>query len=199
MKLYYAPGTCALAPHIVLEWIGVPYETQQVRLGDPDYLKINPLGTVPVLEADGRLLNQADAILKYLVHRHPEASLGADGTPLGEHDLDRWLAFLTGDFHPAFYPVFTPQRYTTSEAEGDRDAVKDAGLQLVAKFLAHLNAHLADRSHLALDRRTVADPYAFAMLRWARPLTAYPHVDRFFDAMLSDVGVQAAMKAQGID
>ncbi len=199
MKLYYAPGTCALGVHIVLEWIGEAYEAEHVTLGDPEYLKINPLGTVPVLQAEGRLLNQADAILKYLVNTYPGANLGGDGTPLGEHDLDRWLAFLTGDFHPAFYPVFSPQRYTTQIATAELDAVKGAGHLLVAKFLAHLNEHLQDRAHLALEKRSVADPYAFAMLRWARPLDKYPNVQRFFDAMLEDSGVQTAMKAQGID
>ena len=199
MKLYYAPGTCALGPHIVLEWLGGPYEAEKVTLGDPDYLKINPLGTVPVLSAEGRLLNQADAILKYLVNTHPDAGLGGDDTPLGEHDLDRWLAFLTGDFHPAFFPVFTPQRYTTSGVQSDLQAVKEAGQALVAKFLAYLDAHFTDHEYLALNKRTVADPYAFAMLRWARPLTDYPHVERFFSTMQADSGVQAAMKAQGIE
>jgi glutathione S-transferase len=49
IKLFYAPGTCALATHIALEWIGEPYELQQVQLGDPEYLKINSLGQVPAI------------------------------------------------------------------------------------------------------------------------------------------------------
>jgi len=199
MKLYYAPGTCALAVHIVLEWTDVSYEAEKVTLGDPEFLKINPLGTVPVLETNGRLLNQADAILKYLVHHQPEANLGGDGSLLGEHELDKWLAFLTGDLHPAFYPVFTPQRYTTSDNETDRDAVKAAGNELVVKFLTHLNDHMSDKQHIALGKRTIADPYAFAMLRWARPLGRYPHLQRFFEEMLLNHGVETAMKAQGIE
>ncbi|MBM3653945.1 MAG: glutathione S-transferase, partial [Alphaproteobacteria bacterium] len=42
VKLYYHAGACSLAPHIALEWIGAPYETQEVEFGDKEYLKINP-------------------------------------------------------------------------------------------------------------------------------------------------------------
>jgi len=44
IKLFYSPGACSLAAHIVLEWIGAPYEAVRVTLGDPDYLKVNPAG-----------------------------------------------------------------------------------------------------------------------------------------------------------
>ena len=196
MKLYYAPGTCSLAPHIVLEWLGIPYEVEQVTLGDSDYLNINPLGTVPVLAVEDRILCQADAIIKYLVNTHPEANLGADSTPMGEHELDYWLAFLTGDFHPAFYPVFTPHRYTTQDEGSALAATKEAGQLLVQKFLKHLDQHLEQRNHLVANRRTVADPYAFAMLRWARPLSDFPNVERFFESLARDVSVQAAMKVK---
>ena len=72
IKLFYAPGTCALAVHIVLEWIGEQYELQLVKLGDPEYLKINPLGQVPaIIDSDREVMNQADAILKYLAQKYP--------------------------------------------------------------------------------------------------------------------------------
>ena len=199
MKLYYVPGSCALAVHIVLEWIGEPYEVHQVNYGDPELLKINTLGAVPVLETEGRNLNQADAILKYLLHRYPQSNLGADGTPMAEYELDRWLAFLTGDFHPAFYPVFVPQRYTISESTQDHAAVKSAGEKLVDKFLTYLDDHLASSTHMALNKRTITDPYAFAMLRWAQPLDNFKNVRRFFDSMMSDQGVRSAMETQGLE
>ena len=66
MKLYYTPGTCALADHIVLEWIGKPYEVQRVSREarhQPEYLAINPAGAVPALDDDGWILTQNAAIL----------------------------------------------------------------------------------------------------------------------------------------
>ena len=74
--LYYAPNACSLAPHIVLEWIGAPYEAVRVQYGSEELLSINPAGAVPTFrEDDGWLLTQAGAILDYLANKHPEAGL----------------------------------------------------------------------------------------------------------------------------
>ena len=60
MKLYYAPGTCALACWIALEWAQLDYEVEKVKLGSEEYLKINPLGMVPALQLDdGQIVTQA--------------------------------------------------------------------------------------------------------------------------------------------
>jgi glutathione S-transferase len=119
IKLFYAPGTCALATHIALEWIGEPYELQQAKLGDPEYLKINPLGQVPaIIDGNGEVMTQGDAILKYLARKYPAAKLGDDGTLQDGYDLDRWMAFLTGDLHPAFFPFYKPERYSTDSSVG---------------------------------------------------------------------------------
>lgn len=115
MKLYYAPGTCALAVHIALEWTGIEYEAERVKLGSAAFLKINPLGMVPSLkDGDHRIMTQADAILKYVKARFPQADLGVQPDPFSQFELDEALAFLTGDFHPAFWPFFTPGRFTTN-------------------------------------------------------------------------------------
>ncbi|ROS00254.1 glutathione S-transferase [Sinobacterium caligoides] len=198
MKLYFAPGTCALAPHIALEWASANYDTQGVKLGDPVYLKVNPLGAVPALEDGNRLMTQADAILKYIAEKYPEAELAAQGTIDSNYELDKWLAFLTGDLHPAFYPYFSPGRYTVDESEEAYAKVRQAGSLLIAKFLTHLDHHMKGKNHIALGKRTIADPYAFAMLRWAQPLDQYPELKRFFDSMMEDTGVIAALKMQGI-
>ena len=74
--LYFAPGACSLAPHIVLEWIGAPYTAVKVQYGSPELLAVNPAGAVPTLrEDDGWLLTQCGAILEYLAAKHPEAGL----------------------------------------------------------------------------------------------------------------------------
>ena len=203
VKLFYALGTCALAPHIVLEWVGEPYELEKVNPKDSEYLKLNPLGQVPAMvDGDSSVMNQADALLKYLAHKYPDANLGDDGSLQGSYELDRWLTFLTGDVHPAFFPFFASQRYTTDGSEAAKQAVKEASYQLIDKVYQHLDKHLADKTHVVGDRRTIADPYAFAMLRWAsklpKPLSSYPNLDRFYQQMRQDEGVQQAMEKQGL-
>ncbi|GAC1492008.1 MAG: glutathione S-transferase N-terminal domain-containing protein [Chamaesiphon sp.] len=182
IKLFYAPGTCALAPHIALEWIGQPYELEKVTLGDPEYLKINPLGAVPaMIDGDSGVMTQADALLLYLAHKYPEAKLGDDGTLKDSFKLHQLLAFLTGDVHPSFFPFFSPKRYTTSTDEATINLTKEASFALVNKVFSHLDKHLEGKNYLMGDRRTIADPYAFAMIRWGQ-----------------DEGVKRAMTQQGI-
>ena len=75
LKLYYYPGACSLAPHLVLEWIGAPYEAIRVKLGDPAYNAINPAGAVPALDTgEGWILTQAGAVLHYLARRFPRGA-----------------------------------------------------------------------------------------------------------------------------
>ena len=203
MLLYYAPGTCALAPHIALEWTGSPYEVEKVELRSEAYRAINPMGTVPAMTDGGtRLLTQADAILKYIVHRFPEADLGAGEGVMAEFNLNEALAFLTGDVHPAFWPFFAPQRFTTQTDKESLEAVKNASYARIDRVMAHLDGMLDGQMHVVNQKRTVADPYAFAMCRWTqnipRPWTHYPAIASFMNRMAADPGVQAAMAAQGL-
>ena len=95
MKLYYAPGACSLAVHIVLEWIGAPYEAQAVKSGSPELLKVNPSGAVPALDTgEGWILTQAAAILRHLARAHPQAQLAGGEGLRDQAELDRWLASL---------------------------------------------------------------------------------------------------------
>ncbi len=203
IKLFYAPGTCALAPHIVLEWLGEPYDLQKVKLGDPEYFKLNPLGQVPaMIDGDSGVMTQADAILKYLANKYPEAELGDDGTLQDSYELDHWLAFLTGDVHPAFFPFFAPDRYSIDSSDQAKRATKEMSYKLIDRVYKHLDQHLEGKEHLVGDRRTIADAYAFAMIRWGNSLpnglSNYPNLDRFYQHLCEDEAVQRVMQQQQI-
>ena len=80
LKLYYAPGTCALASHITLEEVGAPYSAERLNFKDSqqtsaDYLKINPKGRVPALVTDSGVLTETPAILAFLAQSFPNAKL----------------------------------------------------------------------------------------------------------------------------
>jgi glutathione S-transferase len=203
IKLFYAPGTCALAPHIVLEWIGEPYDLQKVKPSDPEYLKLNPLGQVPaIIDGESGVMNQADAVLKYLARKYPESKLGDDGTLQDGYDLDRWLAFLTGDMHPAFFPFFAPDRYSTDHSDSAKQAIKEAAAKLIDRVYQHLDRHLEGKDHVVGNRRTIVDAYAFAMIRWGNSLpnglANYPNLDRFYRYWCEDEGVKHAMEQQHV-
>jgi glutathione S-transferase len=202
MKLYYMPGACPLAAHIVLEWIGAPFEIVEVKrdaLKSPEYLRLNPAGVVPTLVVDDLVITENVAILLYLTEIHPEAQLTGD-TPRTRARVNHWLGFLNSDVHQSFKPLFSPERYVS-------DAAQHADLAMHAKeklrgLFALANAGLSDREWLAGSHRSIADPYLYVLLRWARAkaidLGGFDNLQHFFQRMHADPGVQAAEKAEGL-
>lgn len=197
--LYYAVGACSMAPHIVLEWIGAPYEAVRVEYGSPELLAVNPAGAVPTLrEDDGWLLTQAGAILEYLAAKHPEAGLSGGESLRERAEAHRWSAFFTSDMHAAFWPVFMPYRYTTDPGDAARKAVVDAGLKLVAKQMAVLDTHLEGRDWILGEGRgklSVIDAYACPMIRWGMKMlpggmAEYPNVTALHERLAADPAVQ---------
>lgn len=202
LTLYYRPGACALGPHIVLEWLHRPFETVNAPRDDT-YKAINPTGAVPVLRlADGALLTQCAAVLQYLAEDAGRTDLLGGEEPKARAEVTRWTAFLTGDFHPAFFPVFVPQRFTTAGEEA-LDPIREAGRGLVRAGLDRIDDRLAASEWLAGPNMTVADAYAVPMLRWSarlfHGLDEWPATARLYTRMLKDEGVSAAMHAQGIE
>ncbi|GAB2585057.1 glutathione S-transferase N-terminal domain-containing protein [Dyella jejuensis] len=203
MKLYYLPGACSMADHIVLEWIGQPYEAQQVArdaLRSPEYLQINPTGQVPALvDDDGWVLTENVAILNYLMDRFPEARLDGQGSPRERAEVNRWLAFLNADVHPAFKPLFAAQRFIADEAQ--HAALHESARQKLRAHFERLDAQLAGREWLT-GHRSVADAYLYVVLRWAKgkqvDLQGLHHLDAFAKRMHDDAGVTAAMRAEGL-
>jgi len=202
MKLYYSPGACSLADHIVLEWIGKPYEAVRVSREErkaPAYLAINPAGAVPALDDGGWVLTQNAAILNYLADTHPEAGLGGDGTPRGRAEVNKWLAISNSDIHPSFHALFGASAWLGDPALVEKS--KDVARAKLRGLFERMDAQLAGRDWLA-GTRSIADPYLFVVLRWAKAmdvdLSGLGNLERFFNAMQSDPGVRRALEQEGL-
>ena len=200
MKLYFSPGTCALADHIVLTWIGQPFDIQKVSSEErqqPAFLKLNPAGQVPVYEEDGWVLTQNGAILNYLADKFPESRLGGDGTPKSRAEINRWLAFVNSDVHPAFKPLFGEANYLEDPALIEK--AKDNARQKLRKLFERLDGQLAGRDFV-VGQRSIVDPYLFVTLRWAKgqnvDLSGLDNLARFMQRMNDDAGVKKALAAQ---
>ncbi len=203
MKLYYSPGACSLSDHIVLEWIGQPYEAVCVSREErqtPEYLAINPVGAVPALVLDGWVLTQNAAILNFLADSHPEAGLGGDGSARSRAEVNRWLGVVNADIHPAFHPLFGSTAYL--EDPGLIDKTKQAAATKLRGLFARVDKQLEGRDWIT-GSRSIADPYLFVVTRWARAmgidLSGFDNLARFFDTMSTDAGVQRALVQEGGD
>jgi glutathione S-transferase len=204
MKLYSFSGSCALATHIVLEWIGKPYTVQLIQKDDlskPEFRKLNPFGKVPTIEEDdGWILFENAAILNYLADKHPDTHLGGDGSPRGRAEVNRWLSVINSDMHPAFKPMFG-----TTDFLGDADMIektRDNARQQLRGYFELMNKQLGKHDWLA-GTRSIADPYLFVLLRWARgvkvDLSGLDNLKQFEQRMRADAGVQKALKGERLD
>ncbi len=202
MKLYSSPGACSLADHIALRWIGQPFEVQVVsreQRKTPEFLALNPAGAVPVFEDGGWVLTQNAAILNYLADVFPQAKLGGDGTPRSRAEVNRWLSFLNADVHPTFHPFFGSTAYLGEEGAAK---TKEASAKKLRGYFERLDAQLAGQDWLT-GQRSIADPYLYVVLRWAKSvgvdLSGLGNLDAFARRMAEDAGVREALRAEGLE
>src|SRR5438132_525284 len=140
MKLYYSPGACSLAAHILAQEGGIPLDLIKVDLKahktqkGEDYYAINPKGYVPALRLDdGELLTENVAVLSYIADRKPDAGLAPAAGTMERYRLLEWLAFVSTELHKSFAPLFQG---------GNEDAKKEA-IEKIKKRLAYVDSRLA--------------------------------------------------------
>lgn len=200
MKLYLSPGVCSLSPHIVLEELGIPHETESVNLktkttaSGANFLAINPKGYVPALQLDGgEVITEGPAIVQYLADLKPEAKLAPANGTLARYHLQSWLTFIGTELHKNFSPFFNPA------APDEMKAIARANIE---RRLAHVNEQLEGRQHLMGDDFSVADAYLFTVLGWARiiklDLAPWPNVVAYQARVAARPAVQRALKAEGL-
>jgi glutathione S-transferase len=202
--LYYAPGACSLASHLVLEEIGAPYEKKRVNLAQGEqrseaYLKINPRSRVPALQLDsGEVLTENVAILPYLAKTHPKAKL-LPSDPLAEARCLSLMAFFAASVHVAHAHVGRPERYALDEKAFP--TVKEAGLKSFHTYLKEIDGLLAGKEFF-FDHYTVCDPYGLVFYAWGvrreLPVKELKHYTAFRDRMLKRPAVQRAIEDEKI-
>jgi glutathione S-transferase len=193
LTLYFTPGACSLAPHIVLEESGETYDKHQVDMAKNEqrsesYLKIHPQGRVPALRLDnGEALTENTAILPYLGKRFglwpTEAIAQAKALSL--------IGFFAASVHPAHAHFGRPERYAADPAAFP--TIKETGLKTFQGYLKQIDAMLAGREWLA-DQYSVLDPYALVFYAWGfrreLPVAELKHYTAFKERMLARPAVR---------
>ena len=115
MKLFYMPGACSLAPHIVAKEAGIDLDLVKVdgktktTETAQDFLATNPNGYVPALVLDdGETLTEASVIVQYLADRKPAAGLIPACGEMARYRVQQWLNFIATELHKSFSPLFRP-------------------------------------------------------------------------------------------
>jgi glutathione S-transferase len=187
LTLFYGPGACSMASHIVLEESGEKYTPQKVDLAGGEqrteaYLKKNPQGRVPLLQLDsGDYISENTAILPYLGKRFglwPKDEVG-------EAKTMSLIGFFASSVHPAHAHVGRPERYTPETSA--HAAIKETGLKTFHNYLKQIDGMLAGREWLG-DKFSVVDPYAFVFYTWGvrreLPMGELKNYTAFKDRML---------------
>ena len=200
MKLYYAPGACSLAPHIVAAEAGIPLQLERVDLGlrrtetGQDYAHINPKGYVPALQLDdGSVITEAGTLIQYLADQQAGGPLAPPPGSMERYRVLEWISFVATELHKGFGPLWNPK--STLEV---RQAVK---ARLLQRF-AFVDAGLARTAFLTGTTFTVADAYLFTIVNWAPmhdiDLAPWPSLQSFMARVAARPKVQEAMRAEGL-
>jgi glutathione S-transferase len=201
LTLFYAPGACSLAAHIVLEESGEKYEPKRVDLAKGEqrteaYLKIHPLGRVPALLLDnGEPLTENTAILPYLGKRF--GMWPKDG--LGEARALSLIGYFASSVHPAHAHISRPERYATDASYFPN--IQEQGKKTFHGYLKQIDGMLAGRQWLS-DQYSVLDPYCFLFYTWGvrreLPVAELKSYTAFKDRMLLRPAVRRVVEDEKV-
>ena len=199
MKLYYAPGTCSQAPHILLHEVGIHHDAERVDLkaktleNGRSFLDINPKGSVPALELDsGDVLTENAVILQFIGDRSSVADVLP---PIGQFRRYRVLElvnFITTELHKRFGFLFN--RNATDE-------MKELVAAEIATKLDYIQEKLGNGPFLMGEELTLPDPYLFVITGWTETmlgLERWPGLQAFRARMMQRDSVRHVLRFEGL-
>ncbi|RYF12527.1 MAG: glutathione transferase GstA [Deltaproteobacteria bacterium] len=199
MDLFFMPGACSLAPHIVLREASLPFDLKQVsrqkKFDDrQDYLAVVSKGYVPALRLrDGTVITEGPAIVQYIADLAPDKKLLPEPRTLGRTQTQSWLNYISTELHKSCAPLF---RTDISEPH------RAYQLAYLHRQLRWTQDALGTRPYVHGDAFTVADAYLFTVLRWMPLLkidmAPYAQLSRYMLGIGSRPAVGDALRAEGL-
>ncbi len=168
-KLYYAPGTCALASHIALEEAGADYTTERLNFrtnqqNSPEYLAINPKGRVPSLVTERGILTETPAMLAFIAQTFPQAKLAPLDDAFAFAQVQAFNSYLCSTVHVAHAHKLRGARWATEE-NSFADMKRKVPETMGACF-ALIERQMFKGPWVMGDSFTVCDPYLFTIAQW---------------------------------
>ena len=200
LKLYFAPGTCALASHIALRDAGAAYTVARIdfksnQQNSADYLAINPKGRVPALVTDRGILTETPAMLAFIAQSFPQAALAPLGDAFAFADVQAFNSYLCSTVHIAHAHRMRGYRWATDESSF-ADMKRKVPDSVGASF-ALIERGMLRGPWVMGEQYTICDPYLFTLAQWLEgdgvDLAALPKVMDHRKRMSERPAVRAAL------
>ncbi len=166
--LYYSPGACSMAIHVLLNELKQPVKLENTAITEgknrsAEFMKINPRGQIPVLVDGDNIIREGGAMMIYLIEKH-------NSPLLPEKGIDRavaleWLMFCNATLHPAYSRVFFLMRNTSNEAT--KEELLNITFAQINKLWLEVEARLQNNKYLCGDNITAADILLTVIANWS--------------------------------
>ena len=200
LKLFYAPGTCALAVHIALHEANAGHEVARLDFANSqqrsaEYLAINPKGRVPALVTDRGVLTETPALLVYVAQQFPEARLAPLGDPFALARLQEFNSYLASTVHVAHAHGRRAGRWA-DEPEAIA-AMQRKVPQTMTECFEVIEQHYLQGPWVLGEHYSVADAYLFTIAGWLKgdgvDIATFPKVAAHFERVAARPAVQRAL------
>lgn len=200
MKLYYMPGACSLATHILLREAGLPVELERVGRDKKtehgeDFLAVNPKGYVPALRMeDGDILTENVVVHGYIADLKPEAKLAPAHGTKARVKQDELAVYVSTEIHKSYGALFNPA--ITEDA-------RKATIEKIHTRYKLIEQMLSDgRTYITGAQFTTVDAYLFTVTNWSNTLkvdlSAFPNLLAYQARVAARPAVQASLVAEGL-
>jgi glutathione S-transferase len=206
IKLWFSPGACSFAPHILLREIGASFEAVKTSIPEgahltEEFTRLNPKNRVPVLLLDGEVITELPAIATAISNLAPDRWL------MGQTDLDKvrayeWMNWLSGTVHgQGFGGLWRPHRFSDDPATFE--IIKNKARRTIADCFDAIDKRLSGMYSTG-QNFTAVDAFLLVFYRWGNGIgidmaSAYPQYAFFAEALLPRPSVAAAIAAEGIN
>ena len=203
--LYYMPGACSLAIHVILKELGQEVKLENVRVPEgqprnPEFLKINPRGQVPVLvEEDGNPIREGGAIITYLLDKYNNPLMPKSGKASAK--ALEWLMFANATMHPTYGRIFFAMRNIADQ--NAKNQIFDATAKQINKLWSEVDEQLATTKYICGDQISAADILLAVIANWGIGLFPFKielgeNVKRMLKDVISRPTFKAAMEKEGV-
>ena len=171
LTFYYAPGTCALASHLALEYAGAPHEAvrldfRQQQQRSPEFLRVNPKGRVPALATERGVLTETPALLQYIAQTFPQAALAPLEDAFLLAKVNEFNSYLCSTVHVNHAHKGRGYRWVDAADGAALEAMKKKVPETMAESFTLIEEQMLQGPWVLGEAFGTSDMYLYTLSRW---------------------------------